>query len=83
MNYTGVVKIVKKHDKSLPHRKGHFKALTQPSSICGEGNVVEQLAQRIEKKYANWFCDGNMREAYAQLLPKKGDGLDTDWSQLR
>jgi hypothetical protein len=83
MNYTGFVKIVKKYDKSLPHRKGRFKSLVQPSNICGEGNVVEKLAQRIEKKYANWFCDGNMREAYAQLLPKKGDGLDTDWSQLR
>jgi SPX domain len=83
MNYTGFVKIVKKHDKSLPHRKGRFKALTQAANICGEGLVVEQLSQRIELRYAHWFCDGNSREANAQLLPKKGDGLDQDWSQLR
>lgn len=83
MNYTGFVKIAKKHDKTLPHRKGKFKALTQASNICDEGNGVEKLAQKLELRYANWFCDGNHREAIAQLLPKRGDGLETDWSQLR
>ena len=44
---------------------------------------VEKFAERVELRYANWFCDGNHREAIAQLLPKRGDGLETDWSQLR
>lgn len=83
MNYTGFVKIAKKHDKMLPNRKGHFNELLKGSKICNEGLAVEKLAARLERKYANWFCDGNLREAYAQLLPKRGDGLETDWSQLR
>jgi hypothetical protein len=83
MNYTGFVKIVKKHDKTLPHRKGHFKSAVHASNICNEGKAVETLASRLERTYANWFCEGNLREAYAQLLPKRGDGLETDWSQLR
>ena len=72
MNYTGFIKIVKKHDKQLPLRKGRFKALTQASNICNEGKAVENLAERLELRYANWFCDGNHREAHAQLLPKRG-----------
>ena len=83
MNYTGFVKIAKKHDKTLPDRKGRFKEISKGSKICDEGKAVEKLANRIERKYANWFCEGNLREAYAQLLPKRGDGLETDWSQLR
>ena len=83
MNYTGFVKIAKKHDKTLPHRKGKFKELIKVSNICNEGIDVEKFAERVELRYANWFCDGNHREAIAQLLPKRGDGLETDWSQLR
>ena len=83
MNYTGFVKIVKKHDKTLPDRKGKFKTLTEAHNICDEGSAVEKLSQKIELRYANWFCDGNSREAIARLLPKRGDGLETDWSQLR
>lgn len=83
MNYTGFVKIVKKHDKTLNHRKGKFKKEIEPYNICNEGKLVEALASRLERRYAAWFCDGNIREAIAQLLPKRGDGLETDWSQLR
>lgn len=36
-----------------------------------------------EKLFAKWFCDGNITEARSVLLPKIGDGLDMDWSQLR
>jgi len=36
-----------------------------------------------ERIYSKWFCDGDIREAQAQILTKKGDGLLTDWSQLR
>lgn len=67
----------------LPDRKGRFKEVVKGSKICNEGQAVEKLATRLERKYANWFCAGNLREAYAQLLPKRGDGLETDWSQLR
>ena len=48
-----------------------------------EGGLSEQLANRMEKLFADWFCDGNIREARAKMLPKRGDGLQMDWSQLR
>lgn len=81
MNYTGFIKIAKKHDKALKHRKGRFKATTEASNICNEGKAVEKLAERLEMRYANWFCDGNHREAHAQLLPKKGGTYRKEYSR--
>jgi EXS family/SPX domain len=84
MNYTGFVKIVKKYDKIMPpDRKGRYKNDIKASKICNEGKVVEALATRMEKLYANWFCGRSISEARAQMLTKKGDGLEMDWSQLR
>eukprot|EP00522_Entomoneis_paludosa_P006853 CAMPEP_0172440198 /NCGR_PEP_ID=MMETSP1065-20121228/911_1 /TAXON_ID=265537 /ORGANISM="Amphiprora paludosa, Strain CCMP125" /LENGTH=924 /DNA_ID=CAMNT_0013188983 /DNA_START=235 /DNA_END=3009 /DNA_ORIENTATION=- len=83
MNYTAFVKIVKKHDKINPDQKGKYKNAIRPSQICDEGKAVEALAQRLEYYYAIWFCGGNRSEACAQMLPKKGDGLEMDWGQLR
>lgn len=83
MNYTGFVKIVKKHDKTDLERKKHYKKTVEPDQICHEGKAVEAMANRMEELYAAWFCDRNVSEARAQMLPKKGDSLDMDWSQLR
>jgi EXS family/SPX domain len=84
MNYTGFVKIIKKYDKTMPSdRKGKYKKEIKTSNICNEGKAVEALAARMEKLYANWFCDRNVSEARAQMLTKKGDVLEMDWSQLR
>jgi EXS family/SPX domain len=84
MNYTGFVKIVKKHGKTLPIGKaGKYKDLVRASNICNEGKDVEILVNRMEKLYAAWFCDKSLSEARAQILIKKGDGLEMDWSQLR
>ena len=83
MNYTGFVKIVKKHDKTNPDEKHRFKRTIQPDQICDEGKAVEQHAAQLERYYATWFCGGNISEARAQMLPKKGDSLQMDWSQLR
>lgn len=83
MNYTGFVKIVKKHDKLNKEHKGRYNQLIRPSNICDEGKTVEALSEKMETYYANWFCDGNRSEAIAQMLPKRGDGLEMDWSQLR
>jgi hypothetical protein len=83
MNYTGFVKIVKKHDKTIPESKGRFKSILEPQNLFDEGKEVDALAKRFERYYANWFCEGDVREATAAMLPKKGDGLGMDWSQLR
>ena len=83
MNYTGFVKIVKKHDKVMLEQKGRYKEAIKPEKICNEGKAVEELAGRMERLYAVWFCDRSVSEARAQMLSKKGDGLEMDWSQLR
>lgn len=83
MNYTAFIKILKKHEKVLPKRSGKLEQATKASQICDEGKAVEDLSHRLEKHYATWFCGGNHSEARAQMLPKKGDGLEMDWSQLR
>jgi xenotropic and polytropic retrovirus receptor 1 len=83
LNYTGFVTIVKKFDKMVPHRKGTFKEAIQSHRICNEGKTVERFAEQLEVHYANWFCDRNVSEARARMLPKKGDSLEMDWSQLR
>ncbi len=84
MNYTGFVKIVKKYDKTFPpERRGRYQNDIQPSNICDEGLSVEALATRMEVLYSHWFCDKNINEARAQMMIKKRDGLEMDWSQLR
>lgn len=83
LNYTGFVKIIKKHDKTIPDRKGSFKSMLLPENLFHEGQAVEKLAAQYEAYYATWFCEGDIRAAHAQMLPKRGDGLEMDWSQLR
>jgi len=78
MNYTGFVKIAKKFDKTFKEHKGLFKG-----NNCDDGKKAEVLASKMERLYADWFCDGDMREAQAQMLSKRGDGLMMDWTQLR
>lgn len=83
MNYTGFIKIVKKHDKTLPQDKGKFKSMIKSENLFNEGKAVDVLSQKLVRYYANWFCEGDVREATMEMLPKKGDGLEMDWSQLR
>lgn len=78
MNYTGFVKIIKKHDKSIPDQKGRFKGMLDVENLFNEGREVDALSKRLERYYANWFCEGDVREATAAMLPKKGDGLEMD-----
>lgn len=84
MNYTGFVKIVKKHGKTVfKENKGKYYDEIMPSKICNEGKEVDILVNRMERLYAGWFCDNNLSEARAHMLIKKADTLDMDWSQLR
>lgn len=48
-----------------------------------DGGKTKALNDRIEKVYAKWFCDNDVREASAQMQSKKGDDLEMDWTQLR
>ena len=83
MNVTGFVKIIKKFDKSVPSKKGRFKKALENQCMLNDARANEVLSNKFEKFYANWFCNGDTREAKAQMLVKRGDGLDMDWSQLQ
>jgi len=82
INFTGFVKITKKFQKTFPGRKNQFSDITE-DRICNKGKVPLDLAEKMEGYYAKWFCEGNLMHAQTQMLPKKGDGLSMDWSQLR
>ena len=83
MNITGFVKIIKKFDKTVPSEKGRFKSVLETRNMLNDAKAVEKLSNKYEKYYADWFCHGDIREAKAQMLTKRGDGLDMDWSQLQ
>ncbi len=83
INSTGFIKIIKKFNKNFPEMKSDFKQLSEDGFICGDGKKIRGLCSRMEQYYSTWFCGGNETEARSQLLPKKGDALDMDWSQLR
>eukprot|EP00816_Leptocylindrus_hargravesii_P012287 CAMPEP_0196806948 /NCGR_PEP_ID=MMETSP1362-20130617/6884_1 /TAXON_ID=163516 /ORGANISM="Leptocylindrus danicus, Strain CCMP1856" /LENGTH=831 /DNA_ID=CAMNT_0042180649 /DNA_START=208 /DNA_END=2699 /DNA_ORIENTATION=+ len=82
INYTGFVKIIKKHDKMLPEFKGQL-AIFLDETVFHRNKPIELLINRMEKVYADWFCFGNIREAQSKMLPKQGDILEMDWTQLR
>lgn len=81
LNYTGFVKIIKKYRKKTEGDKKNFQ--DDLNNVNKDGREAEILANDMELNYARWFCGGNIREAQVQMLPKKGDNLDMDWSQLR
>ncbi|KAL3909238.1 MAG: hypothetical protein SGILL_008164, partial [Bacillariaceae sp.] len=83
MNITGFVKIVKKFDKTVPSEQGRFADALESRNMLNDGKGVDLLATKYEEQYANWFCDGDIRAAKAQMLTKRGDGLEMDWSQLQ
>lgn len=83
LNVTGFVKIVKKFNKTLPSEDGRYKKALEAHNMLNDAKAVEILSSKYEKYYANWFCNGDSREAKAQMLVKRGDGLDMDWSQLQ
>lgn len=47
LNYTGFVKIIKKHNKLIKEDKGLYDEMTEPSRICKEGKHVEALLERM------------------------------------
>eukprot|EP00546_Thalassionema_frauenfeldii_P015736 CAMPEP_0178913190 /NCGR_PEP_ID=MMETSP0786-20121207/10702_1 /TAXON_ID=186022 /ORGANISM="Thalassionema frauenfeldii, Strain CCMP 1798" /LENGTH=815 /DNA_ID=CAMNT_0020585899 /DNA_START=80 /DNA_END=2527 /DNA_ORIENTATION=+ len=83
LNYTGFVKILKKFNKINPEREDKYEDKLKDENIFDASKACEKLEEKHEKIYANWFCDGNILLARAQLLPKRNDGLQMDWSQLR
>ena len=82
LNSTGFIKIIKKFKKNYPEEKYRFESIIK-NKVLSEGQEVEELSNKVETLFATWFYRKNIREARIELLPKKGDGLEMDWSQLR
>jgi len=83
MNVTGFIKIIKKFRKTFSSRTEDFRPLLNDKTGYGNGSVTTEKAVEMEKLFSDWFCQGNIIEARAKMLTKKGDGLEMDWSQLR
>jgi len=74
LNYTGFVKICKKHDKSVPSHMKLWKARLEAELEPLPFVVLEglgSLTQQLEQGYADAFCDGNLQMAKAALLMRK------------
>jgi len=78
MNFTALVEVVKRFNAAFPRREVDVR---MPGDY--DGRLATGLGDRIVKIYAKWFTSGDVRQANAQLIIKKDDGLDMDWSQLR
>jgi len=75
-------KIIKKFNKNFLSNKGKFKEAFE-KVVCCEGQEAEALGDRMEMLFAKWFCGRNVLDARVQILPKRGDTLEMDWTQLR
>jgi hypothetical protein len=75
LNYTGIVKIIKKHDKINPQWR---KMKPMVSSIRQHGHFpsyvgLEEIKRQHQSLYGNVFCGGDKDIARAELLLKRDD----------
>ena len=80
MNYSALANLVKRFNTAVPRHEIELRDI-MPEHYDGRKTIA--LTDRIVKVYAKWFCGNDARQANAQMLSKKGDILDMDWSQLR
>ena len=75
-----LLRLLKRFNKILPGAQWDTEEVFPEK---WNGQKLRALKERVDGVYATWFCDGDVREAQAQMLAKKDDDLDTDWTQLR
>ena len=80
MNYSALANLVKRFNTAVPRHEIELRDII-PEHYDGRKTI--RLTDRIVKVYAKWFCGNDLRQANAQMLSKKGDILEMDWSQLR
>jgi SPX domain protein involved in polyphosphate accumulation len=82
LNYTGFIKILKKHDKMFPAlpalRREHTKRLQKFE--FAEAAACRKLIENVENMFAEIFCDGNKSVAVASLMTKREDFID--WAHI-
>ncbi len=82
LNYTGFIKITKKHDKAVePHLRlgDELNRLLQDLEFSRHASTSE-LIERLEIAFAAAFSDGNVHVARALLLVRRSKS--TSWVQL-
>jgi len=83
INTSGLLQSVKKFRRNLPDHMNKLQDIKDERNICNGGAGSVRLSNEMEKFCAEAFCDGSINDARAIMLPKKGDGLELDWTQLR
>ncbi|DBA02069.1 TPA: hypothetical protein N0F65_000316 [Lagenidium giganteum] len=82
LNYTGFIKILKKHDKMFPTqpalRREHVARLQYYE--FAEPKQCREIISRVEEMFADWFCEGNLSVAIASLMTKKEDFVN--WAHI-
>ena len=75
LNYTGVVKILKKHDKINPHYRTMKPMVVQLREFSHFPSYValEEMKRQHQRLYGTVFCGGDNDIARAELLLKRND----------
>jgi xenotropic and polytropic retrovirus receptor 1 len=78
LNYTGFVKILKKHDKMFPtqpqlsrEHRGKLHAFA-----FADATQCRSLLSQVELLFADLFCEGNRSVAVASLMTRRDDAID-------
>uniref|UniRef100_K3WSV9 SPX domain-containing protein n=1 Tax=Globisporangium ultimum (strain ATCC 200006 / CBS 805.95 / DAOM BR144) TaxID=431595 RepID=K3WSV9_GLOUD len=82
LNYTGFIKILKKHDKMFPSlpslRRDHKRRLQR--FAFAEAQQCRELLRELEQVFADLFCESNRSVAIATLMTKKEDFVN--WAHI-
>lgn len=82
LNHSAIARMVKRHNRSFSRNQIPLSDIAQHPDFH-QGKGAEQLGLQMERLYADWFCDSDLTTAQADMMHKRGDGLEVDWSQPR
>lgn len=92
MNYTGFVKIIKKHDKALKEFKGKYKDFTVESAVCNGGKDVEKQEERMVRDLKTYVSTWSLSESHLSIslstcrrkdCTQIGSAMDIYWKHGR
>jgi hypothetical protein len=81
LNYTAVIKIVKKYLKTVPGAEPLEKQALLKGALFVEASELHDMIGRVQRTFASEYYDGDLRIANDALLEKQG--VDVDWNQFR
>jgi len=69
LNFTGLVKILKKHDKVSSHKVSPALLPLVQNSYFFSSPILDQFLERVERIYEHTFCAGDRKAAMDVLRP--------------